>query len=222
MDIWTQPDLQVNDFLMNVYKNSEIERNNKKYKFIDVTDPLEGKYLYDLIKENKIKLSLEIGLAMGTSAVYMCQGHKDIKYGKHFAIDPNQKSQYDDIGLYMIEKCKLKKYLTFIEEKSYIALPGLLRKYKGQFDLIYIDGWHTFDYTLIDFFYSDKLLKVGGLIVIDDVKHKPVKKCVYYILSNYKHFKMIDPVKFYNNIATQVTFIKLSEDTRSWNFHINF
>jgi len=31
-------------------------------------------------------------------------------------------------------------------------------------DFAFVDGWHTFDYTLIDFFYIDKILRSGGLV----------------------------------------------------------
>ena len=53
----------------------------------------------------------------------------------------------------------------------------------AQFHLIYIDGWHTFDYTLVDFFYADLLLETNGVIVLDDIKHKPVHKCFEYVFT---------------------------------------
>ena len=39
------------------------------------------------------------------------------------------------------------------------------------FDFIFIDGWHTFDYTLVDMFYADRLLRIGGYLLIDDALH---------------------------------------------------
>ncbi len=101
-----------------------------------------------------------------------------------------------------------------IEEKSYIALPALLKKAK--FDFIFIDGWHTFDYTLIDFFYSLELLNDGGIIIIDDALHKGVSKCVKYIETNYPHCrKLVSP-------PTVACFKKVKKDPRDWNFHVNF
>jgi hypothetical protein len=104
-----------------------------------------------------------------------------------------------------------------LEEFSYIALPKLLIKYgNNYFDFIFIDGWHTFDYTLIDFFYADKLLRKGGIILIDDALHKGVQKFVKYVESNYKNYKKIYTTN------TQAGYLKIGEDSREWFFHSNF
>ena len=84
-------------------------------------------------------------------------------------------------------------------------------------DLVFIDGWHTFDYTLVDAFYANELLRVGGYLVIDDAQHSGVAKCVRYIEPNYK--------SFYKRLPTHRTiaaFCKTAEDTREWNFHAGF
>ena len=75
-------------------------------------------------------------------------------------------------------------FFDLIEVKSEFALPRLLEKNEGQFDLIFIDGWHTFDHTLLDCFYATRLLKVGGVLVIDDVSFPSVRRVVDF-LKNY-------------------------------------
>jgi predicted O-methyltransferase YrrM len=92
-----------------------------------------------------------------------------------------------------------------------------LEKYgANSFDMIFIDGWHTFDYTLVDFFYANLLLKINGIIIIDDALHNGVKKCVDYLTTNYVFYKkLVSPI-------TVATFKKTRDDDRSWNFHKNF
>jgi predicted O-methyltransferase YrrM len=104
-----------------------------------------------------------------------------------------------------------------MEMKSYIALPKLLEKNQNKFDFIFIDGFHTFDYTLLDFFYSNLLLKINGYILIDDALHHGVNKCIEYIKNNY-----LDSYKKIDSPVTFALFKKINEDKREWNFHKNF
>jgi Methyltransferase domain len=52
------------------------------------------------------------------------------------------------------------------------------------FDFAFVDGMHTFDYVFTDFFYIDKMLPVGGVIVFDDVYYPSIRKLCRYILTN--------------------------------------
>jgi predicted O-methyltransferase YrrM len=131
------------------------------------------------------------------------------------SIDPFQSTQWKNFGVKLVKSIKMEKYHTLYEDKSYNVLPDLLEK-KQIYDFIFIDGWHTFDYTLLDFFYSDLILKVGGIIVIDDAFHQGVNKCLKYIDSNYKHYKRIQ------SPSTVGAYQKISDDNRSWDYHINF
>ena len=91
----------------------------------------------------------------------------------------------------------------------------LLEKGNG-FDLIFIDGMHLFDYTLVDIYFSVKLLKINGIIVIDDALHPGVQKCVNYFDSNYKFYKKLE------SPVTLASYQKISDDNRDWNFHQKF
>ena len=73
---------------------------------------------------------------------------------------------------------------------------------ENNFDFVFIDGWHVFDATLLDFYFSDKLIKIGGIILIDDALHKGVEKCVKYIDKNWTSYERIKCYK------------KISEDNR--------
>lgn len=59
-------------------------------------------------------------------------------------------------------------------------MPELLSLGEGTFDLIFIDGWHTFDHTLLDCFYATRLLKTGGYLLIDDAAMTPVGRATDY------------------------------------------
>ena len=50
-----------------------------------------------------------------------------------------------------------------IEQKSFLAMPRLLQAGR-KFDFCFVDGMHLFDYTALDLFYADLLVRVGGII----------------------------------------------------------
>ena len=179
--------------------------------------PIEGNFLYNLIHEHKLKRCLEVGMAYGISSMYMLLGLKKLKKDdiKLDSIDPFQETQWNNFGVKLIKKIKMEKYHKLYEDKSYIVLPKLLEK-KNEYDLIFIDGWHTFDYTLLDFFYANLLLKKGGIIVIDDAYHQGVNKCLRYLDSNYKNYKRI------KSPPTVGAYEKIGDDEREWSFHTNF
>ena len=47
-----------------------------------------------------------------------------------------------------------------------------------------IDGSYLFDDAFIDFFYIDKILKVGGFISFDDIWMPALKQLVNFVLKN--------------------------------------
>jgi predicted O-methyltransferase YrrM len=232
-DMYTRPDIHVNACLRETYFNGYVvDRNNVRQQFKDITNPLQGRHIYNMIRENRFTHTLEVGLAMGASACWITQAHRDNNLnGHHIAIDPNQTTQYEGIGKYLVGKCGNSQYLEVMEMTSFRALPMLFERVRNgkipKFDFIYIDGWHTFDYTLVDFFYADLLLNVHGIIHLDDIKHHPVKRCFDYLKANYPHYEVVEKTPVYDpkNPAiksSQATFIKLADDTRTWNYHQDF
>lgn len=143
----------------------------------------KGKALYDIITKAGSQKTLEIGMAYGLSSLFIGQAHKDKKEGKHIAIDPNQSSQWKSIGKLNINRAGLDKDFELIEKPSDIGLPELLNNGE-KFDFIFIDGMHLFDYTLVDFFFADKLLAQGGYIVFDDIWMQSIRKVLLFILKN--------------------------------------
>ena len=175
----------------------------------------EGDFLYNTILTNKYQRCLEVGMAYGISAMYMLLALKKLgtKNIQLYSVDPNQSTQWNNFGVKLVKSIKMNKYHKLFEDKSYNVLPKLVDE---KYDFIFIDGWHTFDYTLLDFFYSSLILKVGGIIVVDDAYHAGVNKFMKYIDTNYPHFKKI------HSPSTVCAYKKLSEDKRDWDFHQNF
>jgi len=113
-------------------------------------------YLCEYIKNNKIKNILEIGTAIGYSAIRMSLVEKDI------TVTTIER----DINRYNIANDNIKKFN--LEDKITTILGDALdTKITGQYDLIFIDASKGHS---IDFFNKYKeLLKKDGVIITDNL-----------------------------------------------------
>jgi predicted O-methyltransferase YrrM len=142
-----------------------------------------GALLYELVLKEGLNRTLEVGMAYGLSTLFLCQAHRDKGSGTHTAIDPHQGSRFRAIGLANVREAGLDDHLRFHEAPSFEVLPALCRA--GEvYDFAFIDGRHVFDYVLVDFFFIDKLLRVGGYVVFDDLWLPQVRKVVSFVLRN--------------------------------------
>lgn len=148
-------------------------------------DRREIKLLRQLIQKHRPVVSLEIGLAYGVSALTICDALTEPSQCRHIIIDPhqNRKPVWGGIGLYNLNRAGFGELIEFYEMPSYRALP-LLESRNERIDFAFIDGWHTFDYTLVDFFYIDKMLKVGGIVAFDDADWPAIRSVCRFITTN--------------------------------------
>lgn len=73
--------------------------------------------------------------------------------------------------------------IEYITAKSAEVLPELI--FQGQqVEMALIAGWRTFDYAFADFFYIDKLLSNGGILIIDNADKPSTRKLCHFIVSN--------------------------------------
>lgn len=138
---------------------------------------IEAEFLWNLVKENKIQHTLEIGLGYGTSSCAIADNAI-----AHTTIEPNEE-RYQTLGRIHLEKTQLLAKTTILNVPSYIALPELLQQGK-QFGLIFIDGSHRFEDVFLDLSYSLKLVSVGGYIALHDCFRPANKKILKYIQAN--------------------------------------
>lgn len=151
----------------------------------------EGEFIRNIVASNDIQRTIEVGCAYGLSSLFICAGLQNKPARQHTIIDPFQSSQWKNIGVSNLKQAGV-DYFDLIEEYSEIALPKLLSEQKT-YDFGFIDGWHTFDHTLIDFFYLNRMLRVGGIVIIDDVLYPSINKLMGYI-SQYPCYEVIGTI----------------------------
>jgi len=179
----------------------------------------EGKFLYDLIVNNNLKKTLEVGMAYGISALYIAQAHRNLQnpLQSHVSVDPYQSTQWKNIAMLNLERANLQDYVELREDLSYLVMPVAVQN-KEEYDLIFIDGMHLYDYTLLDFFYADLMLKVGGYMIFDDAHMPSVAKVISYVLTN-RSYKLVEN----SGLSIRVSvMIKVKDDDRNWDYHASF
>ncbi len=147
----------------------------------------EGFFIQDIIRLIRPQSSLEVGCAYGISSLFICQALKEVGAERHMIIDPCQFGDhgtgFEGIGLANLASAGFSDFVAFYPHPSYRTLPNL-EQTGCRIDFAFIDGMHTFDYALVDFFYIDKMLTVGGVVVFDDISFPSIRKLCRFILRN--------------------------------------
>lgn len=179
----------MNEYLKNLFEtNKAINAKGESVELNSSVDRQEAEFIFELITGNQLRSAIEIGCAMGVSSLAIADALKKVTGGdyRHYIIDPYQTTEWQSIGITGLQRNGFTKH-TLLERGSEFALPDLCEQ-GMRFDFGFIDGWHTFDHTLLDFFYINRMLSVGGIVVIDDICMPGINKCVRYI-SNYPAYE---------------------------------
>ena len=162
----------------------------------------EGIELYKIIKKYKPKNLVEIGFAVGISTLFMlCALESNAEL---ISVDPYQKIQWDKFGLINVDNILKEQNLPktihkFIEDYS----NNFFTNTNKSFDLVFIDGDHSYEGTMIDLIGANKVLKKNGLMIIDDVIHNNVKNALNNFLKKNNNFEKINV-----DLATMNFYIK--------------
>jgi predicted O-methyltransferase YrrM len=160
---------------------SALNPDNQKPTYMDRA---EGALLQRMIAEVRPTTTLEIGMAYGVSSLFICEALSHLQHrATHIVMDPFQGQMWRNIGLRNVRTAGYGEMLRFFAERSEYCLPRLLQQ-GTQVQVALIDGVHTFDQCALEFYYIDRMLPVGGVIIFDDVSWPAVRRAVRYVLSH--------------------------------------
>jgi predicted O-methyltransferase YrrM len=179
----------MNKILEQIITNNEVETvDGEKIKLNSQIATGEGLFLQDIISSLKPGNSLEVGFAYGISTLFICESLTQVGAKKHIVIDPAQRTGWKGIGIKNIGEAGYGSIVELIEEPSELALPNLLRN-NTHIDFAFIDGWHTFDQALLDFYYINRMLNINGIVAFDDADWPSIYKVCCY-LSRYPGYRI--------------------------------
>jgi predicted O-methyltransferase YrrM len=182
-----------------------------------------------IVQHRPYKL-LEIGLAYGVSSLFIGDAIADRENTDYHIIDPLQESLWHGIGRKNLDRAGYAGCYQLHEEPSEFCLPRLLQEGK-RFQFSLIDGMHTFDHALVDFYYVNRMLEVGGILVMDDANLPSIRKLAAHIATYDCYETLSFPTAF--RIQERVlgmtdapfrlaAFRKVAVDERPWDWHREF
>ena len=109
--------------------------------------------------------TLETGCGITTVAFAMCGC-------QHLCVTPSA-DEAERVTAFCREHGIDPGSIKFAIGSSAESLPALVTA--GPLDMVFIDGAHRFPYPVIDFHYTECRLRVGGFMVVDDVRIPSVR-----------------------------------------------
>ena len=141
--------------------------------------------LRDLLIAERVRTVVEIGLAYGSSALAI--GEALVTVGsaspRHIVIDPFQREAFSNVGWDLLCSAGLDPIATLLVEPSSVALPRLVAEGVVA-DAAFVDGSHRYHEVFVDLYFLRKIVRPGGLVVLDDDWTPSVRTAVRYYERN--------------------------------------
>jgi predicted O-methyltransferase YrrM len=147
--------------------------------------------IYSLVRRERPEVMLEVGCAQGATALAITTALSENGTGRLISVDPFQSTDWQGVGVTALKRAGLDHLHTLVEDFDYLALPQLLTELGRTVDVAYIDGLHSLEYALLDFFYVDRLVKVGGVVGFNDCDWPAVIPTLRFA-RHHRHYQRID------------------------------
>ena len=193
------------------------EAGNRKDIFPTAVTADVGRLLQRLVVQEGARTCMETGLAFALSTMWICDGllRNDVS-SHHVAIDAYQTSYWKRAGTIAIESAGIDDIVEIIEEDSALILPQFALGGR-RFDIIFIDGNHLFEGVLLDLVFSGRLVRSGGLVIIDDIWLPAVRRAVAFAVNN---LRWTIETTYHSRVA--VARVPEAAAARSWDDYHDF
>jgi predicted O-methyltransferase YrrM len=125
--------------------------------------------LRDLLIAEGVGTVVEVGLAYGRSALAIGEAlvAGAARRPLHVIIDPLQATEWSNVGWRMLRSAGLDPTARLVLQPSSMALPQLVGEGLTA-DAAFVDGSHRFHEVFVDLCFLRKIVRPGGIVVLDD------------------------------------------------------
>jgi predicted O-methyltransferase YrrM len=141
--------------------------------------------LRDLLIAEGVETIVEVGLAYGRSALAIGEAlvSVDARRPLHVIIDPVQDTEWSNVGWQTLQSAGLDRIARLVLQPSSVALPQLIAD-GFTADAAFVDGSHRFHEVFVDLSFLRKIVRPGGIIVLDDHWWPSVRTAERYFETN--------------------------------------
>jgi predicted O-methyltransferase YrrM len=145
----------------------------------------DGDALRDLLVAEGAQTVVEVGLAYGGSALAIGEALVSVGAGRplHVIIDPLQATEWSNVGWELLRSAGLEAIARLLLQPSSLALPRLVAEGLTA-DAAFVDGSHRFHEVFVDLYFLRKIVRPGGLVVLDDHWWPSVRTAAHYFELN--------------------------------------
>jgi predicted O-methyltransferase YrrM len=145
----------------------------------------DGDLLRDLLVAEGARTVVEVGLAYGSSALAIGEALLTVgaRDPRHIVIDPWQAGPFANQGWELLCASGLEGVAQLIEAPASLALARLFTDGLVA-DAAFVDGSHRFHEVFVDLYWLRKIVRPGGLVVLDDDWAPSVRAAVRYYEQN--------------------------------------
>ncbi len=193
----------------------------------------ECEVLAGWMRARRPRAVLEVGMGYGVSSLVIAEALAETAGASHTVIDPQQRCEWRGIGIANLERAGFGGRYELIEQPSEFALPALLAA-GGELDFAFVDGWHSFDQVIVDFYYLNRMLRLGGAIVFDDMHLPSVARAAAHVATYDCYRELQAPAECRKSVKARARrlmggrefriagFEKVGEDRRPWDWYREF
>lgn len=179
----------------------------------------QGRALTDVIIAERAVRTLETGMAAGMSTLFICAGLLEVGgLAHHTVFDPYQHSRWHGAGVRGITELQLGGHVDVRIVESQIGLAHLAVA-GSKYDLAFIDGDHRFDGVFVDLALINRLVRPGGMVVVDDVTFPSVNRAVQFFLRN---CAWVEEAVVQDGSHMLVLRRPETDPTRAWDHYVDF
>ena len=155
-----------------------------------------GEFLKSLYLAERATSSVEVGMAWGLSTMQMIEAllANGARPRAHVVIDPMQSTRYHNAARRLLIEAGVEDLVEFYEDRSDLILPKLAGEGR-QSDFAFIDGDHNFEAVFLDAVFVDRILKPGGVVVLDDTWSHPVLMTCNFLEAYYDYTPVAHQLK---------------------------